>query len=306
MTDINDSPMLLGLHTYSLYMHGIGQAWVGFELPWERQLSTFELFDLGVTWGLDGFHVDDGVLESLERSFLEEVAAAARDRNFFLEYNMTMDLGQFGVGIQHDLAEGIETAAILGADIVKVSMDIRRPRPRTGSRFHPQVIPFLELTRDRLRAVAGLAEESGIRLALENHCDTFSQEVLWVIEQVNHPAVGACIDTVNAWHTTEDPAQALENLAPVAFTNHFRDDRVDFCRDGFKVSGTAVGEGDIDMKKAYELIRTVSPCNRIIIETEMGFSTDDKDTALAGEMEAIRRSIIYCREVLGVGSEGSQ
>jgi len=30
--------MLLGLHTYSLYLHGIGQAWAGFELPWERQL----------------------------------------------------------------------------------------------------------------------------------------------------------------------------------------------------------------------------------------------------------------------------
>ncbi len=41
--------MRLGMHTYSLYLHGIGQAWAGFKLPWERQLSTFELFDLGIT-----------------------------------------------------------------------------------------------------------------------------------------------------------------------------------------------------------------------------------------------------------------
>jgi hypothetical protein len=40
--------MLLGLHTYSLYLHGIGQAWAGFKLPWERQLTTFQLFDLDV------------------------------------------------------------------------------------------------------------------------------------------------------------------------------------------------------------------------------------------------------------------
>jgi len=45
--------MLLGLHTYSLYLHGIGQAWAGFELPWERQLTTFQVFDLGIELGLE-------------------------------------------------------------------------------------------------------------------------------------------------------------------------------------------------------------------------------------------------------------
>lgn len=305
MTNKRTAPMQLGLHTYSLYHHGIGQAWAGFELPWERQLTTFELFDLGRALGLDGFHLDDGVLEHLDRTYLEEVGAAARERNLFLEYNMSLDLGNAGIGIQHDLSDGIDTARHIGADLVKVSMDLPRPRPRAGSRFHPEVMPFLEMTRDRLKAAAPLAEAAGIRLALENHCDSFSQEVLWVIEQVGHASVGACIDTMNPWHMTEDPIQAIENLAPVAFTNHFRDDRIDFTRDGFKVSGTAVGEGDIDMKQAYDLIAGHSPCNRINIETEMGFSLDDKDAALAGEMDAVRRSIAYCRNVLGIGSEGA-
>ena len=86
-----------------------------------------------------------------------------------------------------------------------------------------------------------MAKEYGIRLALENHCDSFSEEILWVLKEVNHTFVGACIDTVNAWHVAEDPMNAIENLAPVAFTNHFRDDCVEFCRDGFKVKGVAVG-----------------------------------------------------------------
>jgi hypothetical protein len=29
--------MKLGLHTYSLNLHGIGQAWAGFNWPWPRQ-----------------------------------------------------------------------------------------------------------------------------------------------------------------------------------------------------------------------------------------------------------------------------
>lgn len=296
-------PMQLGLHTYSLYHHGIGQAWAGFELPWERQLSTFELFDLGLDLGLDGFHLDDGVLESLDPVFLREVGQAAREKNLYLEYNMSLDLGKFGIGIQHDMEEGIATADALGADLVKIGMEIPRPKPRAGSRFHPQVIPYLEQTRDELRKAAPAAKGAGIRLALENHCDSFSEEVIWVIEQVDHPSVGACVDTMNAWHMTEDPIRAIENLAPYAFTNHFRDDRIEFCRDGFRVRGTAVGEGDIDMRKAYDLIRTLSPCNRINIETEMGFGLDNREKALAGELEAVKKSIDFCRNVLGVGKE---
>jgi len=298
-----NNQMLLGLHTYSLYLHGIGQAWAGFKLPWERQLSTFQLFDLGIELGLDGFHLDDGVLENLEPSFLKEVGAAAKEKNLYLEYNMSLDLGHFGIGIQHNLEDGLDTAHFLGADVVKISMDLPRPRPRAGSRFHPEVMPFLQQTADLLEKTAPMAEGYGICLALENHCDSFSEEILWVINEVNHPFAGACIDTVNAWHMAEDPMKAIENLAPVAFTNHFRDDRVEFCRDGFRVRGVAVGDGDIDMQKAYELIKNYSPTKRINIETEMGISLEDRDTALQLELETIKKSIHYCRTILNIGKD---
>ncbi len=295
--------MLLGLHTYSLYLHGIGQAWAGFTLPWERQLSTFQLFDLGIELGLDGFHLDDGVLENLDSAFLREVGASAKEKNLYLEYNMSLDLGSLGIGIQHDLKEGLETAQAIGADVVKVSMDLPRPRPRAGSRFHPKVMPYLKETANRLKIAAPMAKTYGIRLALENHCDSFSEEILWVLKEVDHPFVGACIDTMNAWHVTEDPMNAINNLAPVAFTNHFRDDRVEFCRDGFRVSGAAVGDGDIDMKKAYDIIKSKSPAHRINIETEMGISLEDKATALRLELETIKKSIHFCRTVLNIGKK---
>lgn len=299
----HDHEMQLGLHTYSLYLHGIGQGWAGFELPWKRQLTTFELFELGVRLGLDGFHLDDGVLESLERSYLMEVGAAAAEKKLYLEYNMSLDLGNFGIGIQHDIGGGLDTAHAIGADVVKIGMEIPRPSPRAGSRFHPAVMPYLRDTAERMKQEAPKAESLGILMALENHCDSFSEEVLWVIDKVDHPFAGACIDTMNAWHMTEDPMKAIKNLAPVAFTNHFRDDKITFCRDGFKVTGAAVGDGDIDMAKAYELIKQYSPGNRINIETEMGVSLDDKETALRLEIETVRKSIRYCRKTLGIGGK---
>ena len=294
--------MLLGLHTYSLYLHGIGQTWAGFQLPWERQLTTFELFDLGVELGLDGFHIDDGVLENLDPSFVKEVAASAKEKNLYLEYNMSMDLGNIDTGIQHDIKEGLITALDLGADVIKVGMDLARPSPRTGSEFDPRVIPYFKETINRLKEAAPLAQEYDIRIALENHCDSFSKEILWILKEVGHPFVGACIDTVNGWHMGENPMEAVENLVPVAFTNHFRDNKIEFHRDGFKVKGVATGEGDINMKKAYELIKTKSPSNRINIETDMGISLENKENALRLEIETVKKCIDYCRNTLNIGS----
>ena len=292
--------MLLGLHTYSFYLHGIGQAWADFKLPWPRQMTTFELLDEAVNMGLDGLHLDDGVLETLDISYLHEVKAAAVERGLYLEYNFSMDMGGMGIGIQHDLDEAIATANALGADIVKVSMDLVRPRPLAASRFHPRVMEKMKSFAAQLKTSASAAEAAGIKIAVENHCDSFSEEILWLLDLVDHPAVGACVDTVNALMVMEDPMQAIANLAPRAFTNHFRDDRIEMQRYGFKLTGAAVGEGDIDMKRAYEIIQTESTMRRINIETEMEIPLDNMAQALRLEKETIERSIRYCREVLGI------
>jgi sugar phosphate isomerase/epimerase len=263
-------------------------------------MSTFELFDQALRWGLDGLHLDDGVLENLEESYLREVRAAAEEKGLYLEYNFSMDLGGQGIGIQHDLAEAITTAQALGADIVKVSMDLIRPRPVAASRFHPDVMAQIKSVASRIKQMAPAAEAADVKIAVENHCDTFSEEILWLLDRADSPQVGACIDTVNALMVMEDPMAAIENLAPRAFTNHFRDDRIEFQRHGFKLTGTAVGEGDIDIKRAYEIIKTKSSMNRINIESEMEIPLDDMETALRMEKETVERSIKYCREVLGI------
>ena len=292
--------MLLGLHTYSLYLHGIGQAWADFELPWPRQMSTFALFEEAARMGLDGLHLDDGVLETLDASYLKEVRAAAAEKGLYLEYNFSMDLGEMGIGIQHDLSEAIATAEALGADIVKVSMDLVRPRPVSASRFHPDVVTQMTAFANQLKESAPQAQAAGIRIAVENHCDSYSEEILWLLDQVGSTTVGACLDTVNALMVMEDPMVAIENLAPRAFTNHFRDDRIEFQRYGFKLTGAAIGEGDIDIKRAYEIIRTKSCMRRINIETEMEIPVNDMQAALRMEMDTVERSIRYCREVLEI------
>lgn len=292
--------MLLGLHSYSFHLHGMGpQNWGGYGVSWPRTMDIFTLMDEAVSLGLDGLHITAADCESTEESCLKKIRCAAKERGLYLEYNFSLD-EKWDPRLTNTLEEGIAIAQKLGADIGKVSMDLKRPRPLCASRHHPEVMRQLESLVQRLYVAAPIAEEAGVKLALENHTDSFSSEVLWLIDQVNHPFVGACIDTANALAVAEDPMFAIEVLAPRSFTNHFDDHRIEIEPYGFRYTGVALGDGDIDLKKAYEIIRDQSSMNRINIEVELDAGLDDPSEARRREREAVERSIQYCRDVLGI------
>jgi hypothetical protein len=58
--------MLLGLHTYSFHLHGMGQDWGGFEHAWPRSMDIFGLMDFAVSQGLNGLHITAADCESTD------------------------------------------------------------------------------------------------------------------------------------------------------------------------------------------------------------------------------------------------
>lgn len=292
--------MRLGIHTYSLYHHGIAEDWAGFRLPWPRQMDIWQLMDYVSELGLEGIHLDDKAFDTLDTWHLHKVRKYALERNLYLEYNFALPSNKYDASVQHEIEEGIDIAQAIGADVAKLGMNLSRPHPVAASKFHPEIMEQLENVVAKLKRAAARAEDAGVRIAVENHTDAFSEEVIWVLDQVNHPFIGACIDTVNALHVTENPITAIENLAPRAFTNHFRDARIVIRPDGFKLTGAAVGEGDLDMKRSYELIKDNPDVNRLNVELDLKCPLDKMEEALRIERDALQRSIGYCREVLGI------
>ena len=293
--------MLLGLHTYSFHLHGMGQNWGGYELQWPRVMDIYSLMDEAVEpLGLDGLHLTAVDCESTDAANLKKIGQAARDRGLYLEYNFSLD-EEFDTRLNNTFEEAISIARALGSDIAKASLDLRRPRPLCASRHHPDVMRQLASIAERLTKAAPLAAEAGVKVALENHTESFSSEILWLVDQVNHPFVGACVDTVNSVMVLEDPMVAIENLTPRAFTNHFCDHRIERDQFGCKFTGVACGDGDIDLKRAYELIENNSSMERINIEVEWDAGNDEPAEARRKERQAVERSIRYCREVLKIG-----
>ena len=217
--------MKLGLHTYTLHLWGLGQNWGIQADPRPKVMTLLELMDKAVEWGLDGLHITGCDLETKDDDRLNQVRKAAESRQLYLEYNFSRD-EEFDPRLTDTLEEGITIARKIGADLAKFSLDIRRPRPLYGSCFHPKVMRQLCDIYDEILTVLPLLEETGIRLALENHTETFADEVIWLIKQVNHPLVGACVDTVNSMGVLENPETAVKKLAPYAFSNHICDHKL--------------------------------------------------------------------------------
>ena len=292
--------MKLGLHTYTLHLWGLGQNWGIQADPRPKEMNLIQLMDKAVEWKLDGLHVTGCDLESKDDARLQEVREAAQSRGLYLEYNFSLD-EEFDPRLTDTIANGIAITDKIGADLAKLSLDVRRPRPLYGSCFHPQVIRQLCDVYDEVKAAIPLLEKTGIKLALENHTETFADEILWLIKQIEHPLVGACVDTVNSMGVLENPETAVGKLAPYAFSNHFCDHKLDRDQFGIRFHGVALGDGDIDCFKTYKTIRDTSPTDRITFEIEWDMGEDSLEVAREKEMDACIRSIKYAREVIGIG-----
>lgn len=292
--------MKLGLHTYTLHLWGLGQNWGIQADPRPKEMNLLQLMDKAVEWGLDGLHITGCDLETKDAARLAEVNDAAKAHGLYLEYNFSLD-EEFDPRLTDTIPEGIAIARGIGADLAKLSLDIRRPRPLYGSCFHPEVMRQLCDVYDQVMAALPLLEETGIRLALENHTETFADEILWLIHRIDHPLVGACVDTVNSMGVLESPETAVEKLAPYAFNNHFCDHKLDRDQFGIRFHGVALGDGDIDCLKTYKTIRDNSPTDRITFEIEWDMGEDPIEVAREKELDACIRSIKYAREVIGIG-----
>jgi sugar phosphate isomerase/epimerase len=84
-----------------------------------------------------------------------------------------------------------------------------------------QVKASVAMLKDAVR----VAEDHGITLAIENHIDFTSTEILDILDGVGSDNLRVNLDTGNALRLYEDPVEAARNLAPVTVSTHTKDIR---------------------------------------------------------------------------------
>ncbi|MEY3773939.1 MAG: hypothetical protein RLZZ129_719 [Verrucomicrobiota bacterium] len=194
--------------------------------------------------------------EPTDAAHLRRVRQALAQKGFFAE---------IGGGHATDaalVARQLELAAAIGADVL-----------RTVIGFHETIHATIEQTRTAMETVLPLARRLGVRIAIENHEDVTAAELRQLMDALDDPFIGACLDTGNDLVVYGDPLTAARALAPRAFTTHLKDHRLARVAGTVYSIGVPLGSGDIDLPPIIAAIRQQSPLGRLLIQDTTGYAS---------------------------------
>ena len=125
--------------------------------------------------------------------------------------------------------------------------------------YSPDIDPTPSLFRDTLIAAAPAYAAAGVTIAVENSFLQSSRDLTALMEEVNSPAVGVCLDTANSIIAQEWPMETVRILAPYARNVHVKDFRLIPHPDGTggHVVGAPFGEGRLDIAALRGALRKI-------------------------------------------------
>lgn len=150
-----------------------------------------------------------------------------------------------------------------------------------------------------LRSVLPLCRDRGIVLAVENHFDLASPALAELLQRVDDPVLGVCLDTANSVGLLERPAETIATLAPFALQVHLKDFVVERVPIGYHMTGRPLGEGWLDTIGLMAALENAGQQLDLFIESWMDPEAGAEAT-LAKEERWMTRSVRFAREHLGM------
>ncbi len=158
----------------------------------------------------------------------------------------------------------VKTAKEAGASVVRTVM-------MTGRRYETfrsaeQFRSFKEQALLSLRLAEPVLARCKVKLAVENHKDYRTPELIEVLKTLSSEWVGVCVDTGNNLALLEEPLATVEALAPWALACHLKDMGVEESADGFLLAEVPLGEGLLDLPRMVQVLRKARPAIRFSLE----------------------------------------
>ncbi len=159
-----------------------------------------------------------------------------------------------------------ELAHDLNADVLRVTGGLVLPVP--GLRpLHLSLSRRAEpaWVASRLGHLCREARAEGLILALENHNDYTSGQILEILERVGSEALRVTLDTGSPASLGEDPYEAAARLAPHAAHAHIKDAR----GRGLRRRAVPLGEGELDISRMIDLLRGAGYAGLYAVEADL-------------------------------------
>lgn len=243
--------MKIGIDSYC-YHRLFGEVYDMQEKP-EKLKTVDEFLDLAKKLDVDGVSLETCFLPSLEDGYLKELGAKLKEMQFDTVFAWGHPNGlERGLNPEafEEVKRLIPKTKLIGTDVMRI----------TGSAFdwrHENHRDHIARLVPMYREIAKIAEDSGVKVAVENHIDFTSDEMLEMIQAVDSPNFGVNFDTGNFLRLLDDPIKGMEKLAPYVFSTHIKDlvmhptARPD---DWYYFCGVPVGMGLVDNMKLAEIL----------------------------------------------------
>jgi sugar phosphate isomerase/epimerase len=221
-----------------------------------RPLDPSALMDRATALGLSGIEIP---LSSRVPSFegcVVELSPPASDLGLELRKRNMRVVADYGVLVDtgaEDLRQYLRTAHRMGAAVVRIVLSnvLCGDRRTCADGWQNR----LEASAARLREVLPVAEELGLSIAVENHQDATTDDLLRLADlSGNSAAFGVTLDTGNPLAMAEDPVEAAGKLAHLIRHVHLKDYTIHFSPEGYRLVRCAAGDGVIDFPAILEIV----------------------------------------------------
>ena len=220
-------------------------------------ISARQLMDQALAAHLQGVEIPVSLLEGED---ISAVARSARERGLFI----TLATGGYTA---EPLSESISLAAQLGAETVRTVVGgakIGGDRRPLAGRWQP----FLQEVLTQLQEATATAEKAGVNLAVENHQDLASEELIWLCESIGSARFGINLDAGNPLATAEEPLDYFRRVAPYLKNVHLKDYAIYLSEEGYRLVRCPLGQGVIDFPALFKIL--ASSCPDITMSVELG------------------------------------
>ncbi|MBL0158143.1 MAG: sugar phosphate isomerase/epimerase [Bryobacterales bacterium] len=151
--------------------------------------------------------------------------------------------------------EGLDTAirSALAVDAKTIRLGLSPVLCGDRNACGPHWREFIANARHNLQTYAPQAAALGLVLAIENHQDFGSQELLdFCVE--SGPNVGICIDTGNPLAVGEAPLEFARRVAPLVRHVHLKDYNAQWTNEGYRLVRCAIGDGAVPFQELAAIL----------------------------------------------------
>ncbi len=215
--------------------------------PHPAPLDIFGLMDAARELGLEGI---EAPLPPRAKIAPEALRDALQSRGL----RLIPDFGTVPDAETAVFRQFLDDAAALGAPVVRATLSkiLCGDRRKVSGGWEA----YLSHAAERLRELLPYAQDRGVCVALENHQDASSDDLLRLYEMTGHsPAYGVTLDTGNPLAVGEGPVEFAERLAPLIRHIHLKDYTIHFAPEGYRLVRCAAGDGVIDFPEILRIVR---------------------------------------------------